>query len=202
MSKIVDKPVKTKELTPKQQLFVNEYLVDLNATQAAIRAGFSEKTAREQGYRMFTNVHIQGAIQQGLKKKLSKPDNLSDRVISELTKIAMVDIKDYLKFDKDGVVLKNSDDVDGTMINEVSSTTIENETEQGTNRRVNLKFKLHDKQKALETLAKYLGLLKTDREDDSQSNVTNNINTIVFQVIKTPEQIEAEKRGGRVIEGE
>ena len=202
MSKIVDKPVKTKELTPKQQLFVNEYLVDLNATQAAIRAGFSEKTAREQGYRMFTNVRIQGAIQQGLKKKLSKPDNLSDRVISELTKIAMVDIKDFLKFDKDGVVLKNSDDVDGTMINEVSSRTIENETEQGTNRRVNLKFKLHDKMKALEMLSKYLGLLNKDTTEETPVQTINNIKTVMIQIVKTPEQIEAEKRGGKMIEGD
>lgn len=202
MSKIVDKPVKTKELTPKQQLFVNEYLVDLNATQAAIRAGFSEKSANVNSSRMLTNANIQNAIQQGLKKKLSKPDNLSDRVISELTKIAMVDIKDFLKFDKDGVVLKNSDDVDGTMINEVSSRTIENETEQGTNRRVNLKFKLHDKMKALEMLSKYLGLLNKDTTEETPVQTINNIKTVMIQIVKTPEQIEAEKRGGKMIEGD
>lgn len=53
---------KTK-LTAKQRRFVGEYLVDLNATQAAIRAGYSKRTAKEQGYRLLTKVHIQAAIQ-------------------------------------------------------------------------------------------------------------------------------------------
>lgn len=51
------------ELTPKQQRFVEEYLVDLNATQAAIRAGYSAKTAQEQSARLFSNVMVQQAIQ-------------------------------------------------------------------------------------------------------------------------------------------
>ena len=51
-----------KRLTAKQQRFVEEYVVDLNATQAAIRAGYSVKTARQAGYRLLTNVHIQAAI--------------------------------------------------------------------------------------------------------------------------------------------
>lgn len=57
------------KLTPKQQLFVAEYPKDFNATQAAIRAGYSEKTAKEQGYRLLTNVHIQKAVQGVLQDK-------------------------------------------------------------------------------------------------------------------------------------
>lgn len=54
----------SKKLTAKQQRFVDEYLIDLNATQAAIRAGYSEKTARSQGQRLLTNVDIARVIKK------------------------------------------------------------------------------------------------------------------------------------------
>lgn len=57
-------------MTPKQKRFVEEYLIDLNATQAAIRAGYSPKTANEQGARLLANVSIQSAI-TGLLEALS-----------------------------------------------------------------------------------------------------------------------------------
>lgn len=52
------------ELTDKQQRFCDEYLIDLNATQAAIRAGYSEKTAKEQGARLLTNANILAYVQE------------------------------------------------------------------------------------------------------------------------------------------
>jgi len=63
-------------LTDKQQRFCEEYLIDLNATQAAIRAGFSEKTARSQGQRLLTNVDIQNHLQSA-KEKLSEKTELT-----------------------------------------------------------------------------------------------------------------------------
>ncbi len=56
----------THKLTPKQQAFVNEYLIDLNATQAAIRAGYSERTAKEIGCQNLTKVNIAAAIKEAL----------------------------------------------------------------------------------------------------------------------------------------
>lgn len=54
------------ELTPKQQRFVEEYLIDLNATQAAIRSGYSEKTANEQASRLLANVNIAQAVKKAM----------------------------------------------------------------------------------------------------------------------------------------
>ena len=54
------------KLTPKQKLFVAEYLVDLNATQAAIRAGYSEKRASEIGYQLLRKTTVQAAIQEAM----------------------------------------------------------------------------------------------------------------------------------------
>jgi phage terminase small subunit len=58
-----------KKLTPKQQMFVKEYLIDLNASQAAIRAGYSEKTAKEQASRLLTNVNVAEAVQAEMDKR-------------------------------------------------------------------------------------------------------------------------------------
>lgn len=57
------------KLTIKQRRFIDEYLVDLNATQAAVRAGYSPKTAKEQGSRLLTNVHVAAAFREALDKR-------------------------------------------------------------------------------------------------------------------------------------
>jgi phage terminase small subunit len=72
------------KLTDKQERFVQEYMIDLNATQAAIRAGYSVKTAKEQGCRLFTNVHIQAAIQEKQKRVSEKLELNAEWVIQRL----------------------------------------------------------------------------------------------------------------------
>ena len=71
------------KLSDKQQTFVNEYLVDLNATQAAIRTGYSEKTAKQQGSRMLTNVDVAEAVQKEQEKRLKKLEIDADWVLKE-----------------------------------------------------------------------------------------------------------------------
>lgn len=61
----------SKKLTDKQARFVDEYLIDLNATQAAIRAGYSEKTAQEQSSRLLSNVKVKEAVEKA-QEKVSK----------------------------------------------------------------------------------------------------------------------------------
>lgn len=74
-------------VTAQQQRFVTEYLVDCNATQAAIRAGYSAKTARAQGQRLLTIVDIQNAIQAGLER-LQRPAIASaEEVMQYLTRV-------------------------------------------------------------------------------------------------------------------
>ena len=74
-------------LTPKQQRFVEEYLIDLNATQSAIRAGYSEKTASEQGSRMLGNVKVQAAIQEAQNKRTERTEITQDYVLSNIQKV-------------------------------------------------------------------------------------------------------------------
>jgi len=68
-------------LTPKQRLFVAEYLVDLNATQAAIRAGYSKKTAKSQGQRLLTNVDVAAAIQKAFEDRIERTEIDADYVL-------------------------------------------------------------------------------------------------------------------------
>ena len=74
-------------LTPKQQRFVEEYLIDLNATQSAIRAGYSEKTANEQGSRLLANVSISEAIAEAKNKRAERTEITQDYVLSNIQKV-------------------------------------------------------------------------------------------------------------------
>ena len=76
------------ELTAKQSLFVAEYLKDLNATQAAIRAGYSEKTANKQGARLLTFVDIQKAINAAMEARTQRIQRTADEVLRDISDIA------------------------------------------------------------------------------------------------------------------
>ena len=81
---------KKAKLTEKQQRFVDEYLIDLNATQAAIRAGYSVKTANEQGSQNLAKLSIQQAIAKQMAERSKRTGINQDRVVLELAKIALV----------------------------------------------------------------------------------------------------------------
>ena len=78
-------------LTPKQQLFVEEYLVDLNATQAAIRAGYSKKTANEQGSQLLAKRSIGEAVAEAQATRSERTGITQDEVIQGLKKEAALD---------------------------------------------------------------------------------------------------------------
>ncbi len=87
-------PARQLGLTEKQQRFVDEYLVDLNATQAAIRAGYSAGTAQEQSSRLLSNVMVQRAISDARQAQQERTQITADRVISELGLIAFADARE------------------------------------------------------------------------------------------------------------
>lgn len=78
-------------LNAKQALFVREYLVDLNATQAAIRAKYSPKTANEQGARLLAKASVRAAVDAGMQKRAEKLEIKAEDVLRELNTIAMAD---------------------------------------------------------------------------------------------------------------
>lgn len=90
-------------LTPKQQRFVEEYVVDLNATQAAIRAGYSARTACEQGARLFANVKVKAAIARLVEERALRTEVSSDWLLKRLAAEAQADVADL--YDEGGQLL-------------------------------------------------------------------------------------------------
>tara|TARA_R110000737_G_scaffold125041_2_gene157516 strand:+ start:7894 stop:8280 length:387 start_codon:yes stop_codon:yes gene_type:complete len=72
------------KITPKQAAFVKEYLIDRNGTQAAIRAGYSKKTAKEQSSQLLTKLHVQQAVKEGEAKHAGRCDVTLDSLTGEL----------------------------------------------------------------------------------------------------------------------
>ena len=91
-------------LTVKQQLFVLEYLVDKNATQAAIRAGYSKRTANKIGPSLLVKVGIKEAIDAELEKQKTRISFTADQVLEELARIGLADMKDFIEIDEGGAI--------------------------------------------------------------------------------------------------
>src|SRR5690348_14082739 len=79
-----DDSMTDQDLTPRQAKFVQEYMVDLNATQAAIRAGYSPQTAEQQGARLLKNVKVASTVQAALAERSERTRLKADAVIEEL----------------------------------------------------------------------------------------------------------------------
>ena len=143
-------------MTAKQKRFVEEYLIDLNATQAAIRAGYSPATAQEQGYQLLQKTSVQNAINKKMAERSKRTGVNADRVITELAKIAFVNAADLIDFDSATVDSKASEDDTAA----IQSVKVKYFGEDGLEREV----KLADKLKALELLGKHLGMFKDNIE--------------------------------------
>lgn len=141
-----------RKLTDKQQRFVDEYLIDLNATQAAIRAGYSVKTANEQGSQNLTKLSIQQAIAERMAERSRRTGVNQDRVVLELAKIAFVKMTDIV--DSEGNIKGDAAEDDLACIESVKYKHSNTDTGYSEEREVKIASKL----KALELLGKHLGM--------------------------------------------
>jgi len=146
-------------LTAKQARFVAEYLVDLNATQAAIRAGYSAKTAQEQGSRLLSHVMVAEAVKAGKAKQLEQADLTAIRVLEEYRRLGFSDVGDI--FDEQGRLkpIKQLPPAVRAAIASVKATKKNLTAGDGVTEDV-VEVKLWDKLKALNDLAKHFGLLE------------------------------------------
>lgn len=142
-----------KKLTEKQQRFVDEYLIDLNATQACIRAGYSVKTANEQGSQNLAKLNIQEAIAVKMAERSKRTGINQDRIVTELARIAFINPKNLIN-PKDASIRPEAAEDDLACIQSVKVKTMHGE--KGTS--VEREIKLNDKMKALELLGKHLGM--------------------------------------------
>lgn len=157
---------KERKLTPKEKLFVQEYLIDLNATQAAKRAGYSEKSAYAIGAENLKKPKIATAIAEEIEKGSLATRT---RLVDELAKIALANPTDFFSWGPDGVVIQDSSGLtpeQAACISEVSET----KTKDGGT----IRIKLSDKQAAIEKLGKALGMFTDKRTVDLNVNPHEN----------------------------
>ena len=150
------------KLTPKQMRFVDEYMVDFNATQAAIRAGYKAKTAHVIGAENLRKPKIAEEIARRQKDLQRRTEVTQERVVMELARIAFANIADYIH-----VETQTRTKDDGTEV--TYQTVMFNETQElSADQRAALavvkqsvngfELKLHDKIKALELLGRHIGM--------------------------------------------
>lgn len=161
------------KLTPKQERFVQEYLVDLNATAAAKRAGYSAKNADKIGSELLGKTRVSEAIQKAIQERSQRTEITQDMVIQELAKLGFFDIRKL--FDKDGKPLdisKLDDDIAAALVGLDVQDISDND---GNYIGFLKKYKMADKIKALELLGKHLGAWE---HQDKQQTAVEDLTTL------------------------
>lgn len=161
-------------LSPKQRQFVAEYLIDLNATKAAIRAGYSVKTACAIGNENLRKPQIAAAIALAQAKREERTGITQDRVLQELARIAFFDIRTL--YNEDGTLKRPSDLSDDAaavlagidVVEMQGGASIESDGEISHVPMYTKKAKVFDKGTALSLAMRHLGMLK-DKPGDQFS---------------------------------
>ena len=160
-------------MTQKQKRFVEEYLIDLNATQAAIRAGYSPETAGAIGAENLKKPQIQNAIAREMADRSRRTGVNADRVVLELARIAFANAGDLI--DAGDATLK--DDASRDDLAAIQSIKVKDMGDMGIEREI----RMADKLKALELLGRHLGIFNDRLRLDGRLD-TGKLDSILAQL--------------------
>jgi phage terminase small subunit len=152
-----------------QQRFVEEYLIDLNATQAAIRAGYSERNSGKIGPELLGKTSVIDALREARTKQSKRTQITSDRVLLELAKIGFANMADYMRVGEHGDPVLDFSNLTRDQAAALIEVTVEDFLDgRGEDAREvrRVKFKLADKKGALVDIGKHLGMF-VDRKEIS-----------------------------------
>ena len=156
------------KLTPKQEMFCREYLVDLNATQAAIRAGYSAKTAGSMAVKLVAKSSVSEKIQDLRAKRETKTDITIERVLAEYAKIAFTDLPGIVSFNGCSMSVADFDALSPEQRACIKKFKVRTEVKlalDGEKVPVDIvEVELHSKQAALDSIGKHLGMF-IDRKE-------------------------------------
>jgi len=172
-------------LNEKQKRFAAEYLIDLNASAAARRAGYSKKTAGSISFDLLQKPEMQAEIQRLMAKRAERTNVTQDRVVRELARLGFSDLREVADWDENGSKWKSSDELTddaAASIKDIKFTTERRRDRNGdTIDTVNAHMAMHDKKGALELLGRHLGIFK-----DNVNISTDEPLTIRVRGIKGP----------------
>lgn len=164
-------------MTKKQKRFCEEYLIDLNATQAAIRAGYSPDTAGAIGAENLTKPEIQRAVARAMAERSRRTGVNAERVVLELAKVAFVNVGNVI--DATDATLK--EDATPEDLAAIQSIKVKDMGEMGIEREI----RMADKLKALELLGRHLGMFNDKMRLDAKLD-TGKLDSILAQLQDGP----------------
>ncbi|MEM7173283.1 MAG: terminase small subunit [Pseudomonadota bacterium] len=147
-------------MTPRQRRFVEEYMIDLNGKQAALRAGYAPSAAKNRSYILLRQPEIAAAVAEAMMERSRRTGITADKVLNEYARLAFSDLRQVTDWGPDGVLPKAAKDLNPDQARAIAEVTeTKSKTGGGT-----VRVKLHDKKGALDALARHLGLF-TDKPD-------------------------------------
>lgn len=152
------------KLTPKQKLFADEYLIDLNATRAykeAYKSVKKDETARTNGSRMLTNANVSKYIKERMNERSKRTEITQDNVLKELATIAFAKVTDFVTIENGVVIVKDTKDIPKDLLPAIASI------KEGKN---GIEVSFYNKDKSLELLGRHLGMF------DDKIEVSGTIN--------------------------
>lgn len=181
------------KFTARQAAFMDHWMVSRNATQAAIKAGYAKKAAKEAGYRTVTNAHVRAELDRRVAAQSTRLEVTADRVIEELAKIAFANMADYMRPQADGSPVLDFSALTRDQAAALGTITVEEFKDGRSDKREvrRTKFAMWDKPKALELLGRKFKLFGDVVEHDHKHSLS-----LIGLML---EQIDAESRG-KVIE--
>ncbi len=182
------------ELTPKQAMFVKEYIIDFNVSRAARAAGYSKNSANTAGHNFLKKPKIQKAIHAEMERRISRVEIRQDAIISELAALAFSDIRHIMSWNSRGIKLHRSDTLSAAAVACVAEVSCI-DTLNGKNIRV----KTHDKIRALELLMRHFGML-TDRMELDAKVVRSDEQKyhVIQEIISQPDVVDRVKENFRL----
>lgn len=166
--KLEDKP--DTGLNPRQAIFCEEFIKDYNGTQAAIRAGYSEKTARQIATENLTKPAIQAYIQQIIKQEFDKRFITKEALFNRLDNLSKGNMLDVCKWDENGIKIKSSKELEKDKTAAIKTLKIKTRTttlEDKEIHEIETEIGLHDAIKATELLMKGLKYLGADETEET-----------------------------------
>lgn len=156
------------KLSKKQQAFVDEYLIDLNATQAAIRAGYKRSEYTDtNASKLLENTRIAEEVEKRMAERSKRTGINQDRVVQEIAKLAFVNAADVIDIDT-ATVLPDAKPEDLACVQSVKIKR----TTKGKNVIEEREIRFYDKKGSLELLGRHLGMFKDKLEIDADAEVT------------------------------